>query len=268
MKANVLAIANEKGGVGKTTLSVQTAFELAARDNRVLLIEIDPSGDASTAFFGQDIPDEIKMGSSAATINLFNNETEVHPVEVRSNLFLIGGTDHLAVIARGDMDLAYTFCERIEQFLSDYDYIIIDCPPSFGLLFTAAMLACVYGGVVIPCIPEDFSFKAAVKVAGRISQMNSRIKGHIRLLGVIPNQVTNPMPQSVKKYMQDMRDTFGELLFTSKIDKTVKVADAISCQDKLSDFVTPDKDGNLHKSVLQFNSFVDEVIERLNGSEK
>lgn len=265
MSATVLAIANEKGGVGKTTLSVQTAFELAARDNRVLLIEIDPSGDATTAFFGEDIPEEIKMGGDAATIKLFNNDSEVHPVEVRSHLFLIGGTDHLTVIAGGDMDLAYNFCERVEQLRSDYDYIIIDCPPSFGLLFTSAMFACVYGGVVIPCVPEELAFKAAVKVAKRIAQMNSRIKGQIRLLGVIPNKVTNPMPQSVKKYMQDMRDSFGELLFTSKLDQTVKVSDAISCQDKLSDFVTPDKDGNLHKSVLQLNAFVDEVIQRLDG---
>lgn len=268
MSADVLAIANEKGGVGKTTLSVQTAFELAARDNRVLLVEIDPSGDATTAFFGDDIPDEIKLGGSAATIKLFNSDSEIHPVAVRSNLYLIGGTDELAVIARGDMDLAYNFCERIEQLRSDFDYIIIDCPPSYGLLFTSAMLACVYGGVVIPCVPEDLAFKAAVKVAKRISQMNTRIKGQIQLLGVIPNKVTNPMPQSVKKYMQDMRDIFGDLLFSSKLDQTVKVSDAISCQDKLSDFVTADKDGNLHKSVLQLNAFVDELIERLDGSNR
>ena len=265
MAGKVLAIANEKGGVGKTTCSVQLARELAARGKMVCLIDNDPSYDATSAFFGDDVPSQIVLGSKpegySNSIKLYAPDSAFEPYEISENLYVMGATDALSVLKGAELDPAYDFVDSIELLLENLDYIIIDCAPSFGLLFTAAMIAAASagGGVVIPVIPDDLSFKAAKKVAARIEQMNQRLKLNLAILGVLPNKVVNnPMPQSVRFYLNDMAEEFGALMFKTHINQTVKISDATSLQEKVSDNAKASS-----KPAKQIAAFTDEVIERL-----
>jgi len=265
MVGKVLAVANEKGGVGKTTCSVQIGYELAEWGKKVCIIDNDPSGDATTAFCGENIPDSIKLGNKpeavSNTIKLYTADSEFSPLEVAKNLFLMGCTDALSVLKGADMEPAYEFCDSIEILREKFDYIIIDCPPSFGLLFTSAMLASVSGGVLIPMIPDELSFKAAKKVKSRIDQMNDRMRINLKILGVISNKVmNNPMPQSVKHYLERMDEEFGNLVFKTQVHQAVKISDAIALQEKVSSYAKKDS-----KAALQISALTDEIITRLGG---
>lgn len=263
MVGKVQAVANEKGGVGKTTCSVQIGYELAERGNRVCIIDNDPSGDATTALCGDNIPDPIRLGNKpeavSNTLKLYSPDSDFSPLEISGNLYLMGATDALSVLKGADMEPAYDFCDSIEMLRDKFDYIIIDCPPSFGLLFTSAMLASVSGGVLIPVIPDDLSFKAAKKVKDRVDQMNSRMHIGLNILGIVANKVVNnPMPQSVRHYLEKIEEEFGPLIFRTQINQTIKISDAIALQEKVSSHARTNS-----KAARQIAEISDEVIARL-----
>jgi len=262
MTGQVIAVANEKGGVGKTTCSVQIGLELADRGHRVCIIDNDPSGDATTALLGEEVPDAIRLGAHpeavSNTVKLYSSDSEFEPLRFSDNLCLMGATDGLSMLKGADMEPAYDFCDSVEMLQGAYDYIIIDCPPSFGLLFTSAMLASVSGGVLIPMIPDDLSFKAARKVKNRIDQMNQRMHINLHILGMVANKVVNnPMPQSVKHYLERMQDSFGELVFNTHVSQTVKISDAIALQEKVSRYARKSS-----KAAQQIIALTDEVVLR------
>jgi|GEM_PF-2837023 len=259
----VISIVNEKGGVGKTMLSVQLAREFAERGKVVCVIDNDPSGDATTAMCGDDVPKTISLGNKpeavSNTIKLYSTDGEFSPHLVSENLYLIGATDALSLLAGANMEPAYAFCDSIDMLSEKFDCIIIDCPPSFGLLFTAAMLASTSGGAVIPMVPDDPSFKAAKKVKSRLDQMNARMRLNLKIVGVVANKVANnPMPQSVKHYIESMEEEFGELALETKITQTIKISDAIALQEKISSYAKLNS-----KAVIQMSTLADEIISRL-----
>lgn len=270
MAGKVFAVANEKGGVGKTTTSVQLGHELADRGNLVCIIDNDPSYDATTAMFGDDVPIAISAGNKpegiANTIKLYDKDSQFNPVEVKKNLFVMGSTDALSTLKNADLDPAYDFLDSIEMMLEKFDYIIIDCAPSFGMLFTAAMIAAsaegTGGGVLIPMVPDDLSFKAAKKVADRVGQMNKRLRLGLKILGVLANKVVNnPMPQSVKWYLSQTEEMFEGAVFQAHINQTVKISDAVSLQKKVADYAKKDS-----KPAKQIAALTDEICERLGSN--
>ena len=108
-------------------------------------------------------------------------------------------------------------------------------------------------------IPDELSFKAAKKVKSRIDQMNDRMHTNLKIVGIVANKVVNnPMPQSVTSYLKRMADEFGDLVFDTQINQTVKISDAISLQEKVSNFAKSDS-----KPALQLAAFTEEVIARL-----
>ena len=271
MVGKVFAVANEKGGVGKTTITVQLGHEIADRGKKVCIIDNDPSFDATTALYGDVIPESItegnKPGGVSNTVKLYTSGSQFEPIKVKQNLFLMGSTDALSVLKNADLDPAYEFLDSVDLLLEEFDYIIIDCAPSFGLLFTAAMIAASSkgsgGGVLIPMIPDDLSFKAAKKVTTRIAQMNKRLNLNLRVLGVLANKVVNnPMPQSVRSYLADINDEFGPVVFNTMLHQTVKISDATSLQEKVADYARASS-----KAAVQITRLADEVLIRLEGGD-
>ncbi|WP_116688763.1 ParA family protein [Pelagibaculum spongiae] len=263
MAGKVLAVANEKGGVGKTTCSVQLALELAELGFKVCLVDNDPSGDATTALCGNKVPTVICQGNrpeaTANTIKLYSKDSEFEPLEISKNLSLLGATDALSLLKGADMEPAYDFCDSLDMLREAYDFVLIDCPPSFGLLFTAAMLGCISGGVVVPVIPDDLSFKAAKKVKNRIDQMNDRMHLGLQIVGVLANKVVNnPMPQSVKHYLSKLKEEFGDIALDTHINQTVKISDAIALQEKVSNYAKKSS-----KPAKQITAVTKEILTKL-----
>lgn len=258
-QAKVIAVLVEKGGVGKTTISVQLG-RILSQNRKVLIVDNDASFDATSALL-QDIPTEISTGKSpgatANTFKLYETDSIVHPVHITDNLHVIGASDALSLIAGIDSEsvLLENFEWGINALRESYDLIIIDCPPSFGTHSIAAMRAS--DAILIPAVPEEFSFKASLKVIERVFHINKRKKVNLCLLGIVPNKVTSPAPKSVKYYLDEMASAFGPLLTKTIIQQTVKISDAISEHKNI------DSSAKNSKAAEQFNSLADEVVARL-----
>lgn len=259
--AKIIAVANEKGGVGKSMITMQVSMELAKRGKKVLVIDNDPSFDVTTNFLGDNIPESISQGASpngvSNTYRLFETSKQVTPVSVTDKLSLIGSTDILSTIAAStEIDKAYDFRDNVESFREQFDYILIDCPPSFGLIFTASMLTAATGGVVIPVNADELSAKAASKVKGRIDAMK-RMNENVPILGVVANRIKNPKPQSVRYFLDKLAEEFGKLMFQTELSDAVKVADACSLNVPISDHA------KRSKSAQQISDLTDEIVNRL-----
>ena len=151
MTARIIAVTNQKGGVGKTTTTVNLATALAASKRRVLVIDADPQGNASTGF-GLDPDDRqhdlYQLMSGAITI-----DAAIHPTLVKG-LMVIPSTGDLSAIEielSDYEDREYRLKAIIDEVIEDYDYIFIDCPPSLGLLTVNALSAADAALVPLQC---------------------------------------------------------------------------------------------------------------------
>ena len=141
MTARIIAVTNQKGGVGKTTTTVNLATALAASKRRVLVIDADPQGNASTGF-GLD-PDDRQHDLYQLMSGAINIDTAIHPTLVKG-LMVIPSTGDLSAIEielSDYEDREYRLKAIIDEVIEDYDYVFIDCPPSLGLLTVNALSA-------------------------------------------------------------------------------------------------------------------------------
>ena len=266
MAGKAIIVVNEKGGVGKTTTSVQIAFELSERGFKVCLVDNDPSGDASKALFGTAIPDCIALANTpegkSNTLKMYLQDVEFDPVKIEDNenLYFMGAGDKDALAqVENDLNTAFRFENNIEEMLEVFDYVIIDCPPSFGIQFTAAILSAEKGGVLIPYVPEELSFSAACKMDARITEMNKKMRREIKIIGFMANNYeVNPLSISTKYYLEQMLEQHGELVFKAHRHRATPVRDAIALQESLSKHA---KKGS--KAMNQLVDVVDEFLVRV-----
>jgi chromosome partitioning protein len=221
----ILALTNQKGGVGKTTTSVNLAASLAATKRRVLLIDIDPQGNAT-------------MGSgvdkSELELSIYDALTQQAPV--RDCLQFSESGKYWVLPANGDLTAAEVEMlelpqrERLLQRLltelaQDFDYILVDCPPSLNMLTVNALAAC--DGVIIPMQCEYYALEglaALVNTINRIHQMlNPRLKieGLLRTMYDPRNSLTNDVSAQLSQH-------FGDRLYRTCIPRNVRLAEAPS----------------------------------------
>jgi len=229
----IIAVINEKGGVGKTHTTIQMAFILASANMRVLVIDNDSSFDATTALTGGNIPEEIsevfKPKGVANTFNLYVKDMALIPVRVRENIDLFGATERLITVSGEDATLS--FIDATEKLAKDYDYILIDCPPSIGTQSSAALKAA--DAILIPCLADSFSFKGAVTILTRLKAAQKRERKAAKILGIFVNRLKKPMANSVRDVVEIMQEQFGSVFLTYEnepltISETVKQTDAMA----------------------------------------
>ena len=181
--ARVVAVANQKGGVGKTTTAVNLAASVAANGYRVLLVDFDPQGNASSAVgYSRD---RIELSIYDALVGDVTLEDCVRPTEI-TTLFVVPANGELVgaeieLISAEDREF---FLERnLSPMRSQYDYIIIDCPPSLGMLTLNAFVAA--DGVVVPMQAEYFSLEGLSSLISTIERVRVALNPRLNLEGII-----------------------------------------------------------------------------------
>lgn len=243
----VVAILNQKGGVGKTTTAVNLGAALALGGRRVLLVDLDPQLNL-TDHLGVDLEDDAPTMYDVLTSGVpMGEEGEAGPDPVAlADVIVPTATEGLDV-APGDEDLAAVEVElagwpgreallrrAISALPPDrYDWLIVDCPPSLGLLVLNAMAAC--PEVFITLQTEYFALRGLGQLKRTVDIVRAGVHPELRITGILPTLVS-PITNLAKEVIAEVREHFGGQVFETKIRQNVKLAEAPSYQQHIFDY--------------------------------
>ena len=223
----IIAIANQKGGVGKTTTAVNLAVALAQSGQRILLIDLDPQGNATSGL----TPEPVKPGATSGTIyeSLVSRRPLTQIVrESRPSLYLapsstdlVGAEIELATIAGRERRLK----AELEGESDKYNYVLIDTPPSLGLLTLNALVAA--DSVLVPMQCEYYALEGLSSLLATIRRVNAALNPQLELMGVVLTMF-DPRNRLSHEISLEVNKHFPERVFQSVIPRNVRISESPS----------------------------------------
>lgn len=222
----IIAVANQKGGVGKTTTAINLAAALVEAGQRVLVVDLDPQGNASTGL-GVDERD-------LTTYELLVDDAPLNSVIQKTNIEGLSIVPATVDLSSADIELisnekrSFLLHDALRQTAMDaylWDYILIDCPPSLNLLTVNAMVAA--HSVLVPLQSEFFALEGLSQLMLTIREVRQAANPNLRIEGIVLTMYDrrNNLSLQVEK---DARDNLGDLVFETKIPRNVRVSEAPS----------------------------------------
>lgn len=219
METKIIAIVNQKGGVGKTTSAVNVATAFAALGKKTLLIDLDSQANATSSFdiqVGKGTYELMTQGCKGVVAN-----TPIKHLDIIPSSMNLGGVDlELASAPRRE----YVLSDAISTY-KEYEYIVIDCPPSLGLLTVNALVAA--QNLIIPMQCEFYSLDGLSKLLNTVKIIRKNLNNRLSVAGILLTMYDkrNRLTEQVEK---DVRNCLGDLVFNSVIPRNVRVSEAPS----------------------------------------
>ena len=230
MKTKIISVINQKGGVGKTTTVINLAAGLANQNKKILVIDLDPQGNATTGLGHSNID-----GSEKNIYNALNGskniseviqKTEINDLDIiTSNVDLSG----LEVETAGDNGRAFILRDKLSIFFkensSNYSHIFIDCPPSLSLLTVMALVAS--NSLIVPLQTEFFALEGLTQLVKTIDRVKKSLNSDLSIRGIILTMYDkrNKLSSQVEK---EARDYFSEKVYSTVIPRNVRLSEAPS----------------------------------------
>jgi len=218
--ARVIAFANQKGGVAKTTTTLNLGVALAEQGKKVLAVDLDPQGNL-TMSQGWN-PDEIERSMFDVLVHKLpiteivrNNEIDL----AVSSIDLAGAELSLSSMIGRERALE----KALMPVLGDYDYVLIDTPPSLGLLTINALVAS--NGVIVPVQCEYLSLRGLVQLENTLTMIRENLNPNVAIQGILPTMFDKRLLHS-REAVEILQENFGDLVLNTKIRKTVRYAEA------------------------------------------
>ena len=226
MSAKVICVTNQKGGVGKTTTAVNLSYYLAKDKFRVLLIDFDPQGNATS---GLGVEKNNDLGGTMTNVLLGTTELEsvIHPTKYK-NFDLAPATPELAnaeVEITGQARKFTRLRDAVRTVEASYDYIIIDLPPSLSLLTVNGLIASHY--LLLPVQTEFYALEGVAQLLESMKLVMKQANPNLRLLGVLATMYDKRTSLSTQVY-NEIKKYFKDLTFKTTIPRNVRVAEAPS----------------------------------------
>lgn len=253
MPTKVIALAQQKGGVGKTTTTINLGAALVELGCKVLLIDLDPQGALSAGLgvepldLEKTIYDVLRSNAEASTVLI---ETSMGGHLLPSNIDLSASELELVSEAGRENILR----DKISPIIDQYDYVLIDCPPSLSLLTLNALSAS--KGVIIPVQTQYFALRGMDLLFGTIQKVKSRLNAELSITGILPTLHQNQTLHA-KEVFEDLCRTYGSLVFSTPIPQTVKLADSVMAGQPMLQFMTKSPAAQAYRNLAK------EVIERV-----
>ena len=223
--SRVFAIANQKGGVGKTTTAINLAASLAANDLRVLVIDSDPQGNATTGLGVAKDPDrpslyQVILGDVPARDAIQATELEgLHLISADKNL--VGADLELVGIDNREFRLR----ERIADIREEYRFVLIDCPPALDLLTLNALIAA--DSVLVPIQCEFFALEGVSELMDTIDRIRDSFQHPLEVEGILLTMYDD-RTNLTRQVAADLREFFGDQVFRTIIPRSIRLAEAPS----------------------------------------
>jgi len=221
----VLAVVNQKGGVGKSTTAVNLAASLGQLGRKVLLVDLDPQGNATSGFGLNKNQRELCIYN--ALLGDIDIATIVEPVEIE-HVFVIPATIQLA---GAEIELVSAFSREsrlkslLEPLLGDFEFVIVDCPPSLGLLTVNALTAA--DGLLIPIQCEYYALEGLSKLLDSVRLVKTHLNPDLEVFGVVMTMYDS-RTRLANQVVDEVRDFFDEKVFDTLIPRTVRLSEAPS----------------------------------------
>lgn len=252
--ATVIAVTNQKGGVGKTTTAINVAFFLGKAGKRTLLVDFDPQGNASSGL-GID-----KQDLAHSVVDVIKREVPIKQVITNTkfkNLYVVPTT---SLLANTEVELAQAehrftrLKQALESVADDYDYIIIDSPPSLSLLTVNGLIAAKY--VLLPVQAEFYALEGLGQLLESMKLVRKATNPSLELLGVLPTMVDSRTTLSTQVHAE-IKKHFPDQIFETTIPRNIRLAEAPSHGVPIGVYDKFSKGSRAYKSLVQ------EIIKRV-----
>jgi chromosome partitioning protein len=218
--ATVIAFANQKGGVAKTTSTLNLGVAFRELGLKVLCIDLDPQGNLTMS---QGLnPDDIERSMFDVLVHKLPIEEVVHRAEIDlcvSSIDLAGAELALSSMIGRERALE----KALLPVKAEYDYVLIDTPPSLGLLTINALVAS--DSVIVPVQCEYLSLRGLVQLENTLSMVRENLNPHVEIIGILPTMFDRRTLHS-REAIEILEENFGDLVFNTRIRKTIRYAEA------------------------------------------